>query len=146
MTPRAKRVGRGGGSHAHSLLTRPLSVHPVRPRLHSAISNGSPFAGYRKASPSLLIRDHSTRQSLGARHAIFSHHESLRNTELFTNPYHSALADQGNKDGEEYCVTNPKSDQPLPLRRLSMSSMVSDFVTCTPTVSHDFKNQRIYSS
>ena len=29
-----------------SLLTRPLSVHPVRPRLHSAISNGSLFAGY----------------------------------------------------------------------------------------------------
>ena len=35
------------GSPAHSLLTRPLSVHPVRPRLHSAISNGSLFAGYR---------------------------------------------------------------------------------------------------
>ena len=34
------------GSPAHSLLTRPLSVHPVRPRLHSAISNGSLFAGY----------------------------------------------------------------------------------------------------
>ena len=30
----------------HSLLTRPLSVHPVRPRLHSAISKGSLFAGY----------------------------------------------------------------------------------------------------
>ena len=27
-------------------LTRPLSVHPVRPRLHSAITNGSLFAGY----------------------------------------------------------------------------------------------------
>ena len=34
------------GSPAHSFLTRPLSVHPVRPRLHSAISNGSLFAGY----------------------------------------------------------------------------------------------------
>ena len=31
---------------AHSLLTRPLSAHPVRPRLHSALSNGSLFAGY----------------------------------------------------------------------------------------------------
>ena len=34
------------GSPAQTLLTRPLSVHPVRPRLHSAISNGSLFAGY----------------------------------------------------------------------------------------------------
>ena len=38
--------GMSTGSPAHSLLTRPLSVHPVRPRLHSAISNGSLFAGY----------------------------------------------------------------------------------------------------
>ena len=38
--------GMSTGSHAHSLLTRPLSVRPVRPRLHSAISNGSLFAGY----------------------------------------------------------------------------------------------------
>ena len=37
--------GTRGSSPAHSLLTRPLSVHPVRPRLHSAISNGSLFAG-----------------------------------------------------------------------------------------------------
>ena len=37
--------GMSTGSHAHSLLTRPLSVHPIRPRLHSAISNGSLFAG-----------------------------------------------------------------------------------------------------
>ena len=36
------------GSPAHSLLTRPLSAHPVCPRLHSAISNGSLFAGYKK--------------------------------------------------------------------------------------------------
>ena len=34
------------GSPARSLLTRPQSVHPVRLRLHSAISNGSLFAGY----------------------------------------------------------------------------------------------------
>ena len=34
------------GFPAHSLLTRPLSAHPFRPRLHSAISNGSLFAGY----------------------------------------------------------------------------------------------------
>ena len=34
------------GSPAHFLPTRPLSVHPLRPRLHSAISKGSLFAGY----------------------------------------------------------------------------------------------------
>ena len=39
--------GMSTGSPAHSLLTRPVSVHPVRPRLHSAISNGSLFAGYK---------------------------------------------------------------------------------------------------
>ena len=37
--------GMSTGSPAQTLLTRPLSVHPVRPRLHSAISNGSLFAG-----------------------------------------------------------------------------------------------------
>ena len=37
--------GMSTGSPAHSLLTRPLSVHPVRPRLHSAISSGSLYAG-----------------------------------------------------------------------------------------------------
>ena len=34
------------GSPEHSLLTRPLSVHPVRPRLHLAISKGSLVAGF----------------------------------------------------------------------------------------------------
>ena len=43
--------GMSTGSPAHSLLTRPLSVHPVRPRLHSAISNGSLFAGYLWVNP-----------------------------------------------------------------------------------------------
>ena len=38
--------GMSTGSPAHSLLTRPLSAHPVRPRLLLAISNGSLFAGY----------------------------------------------------------------------------------------------------
>ena len=38
--------GMSTGSPAQSLLTRPLSIHPVRPRLHSAISNGSLFSGY----------------------------------------------------------------------------------------------------
>ena len=39
------------GSPTHSLCTRPLSAHPVRPRLYSAISNGSLFAGYMLANP-----------------------------------------------------------------------------------------------
>ena len=38
--------GMSTGSPAHSLPTRPVSAHPVRPGLHSAIFNGSLFAGY----------------------------------------------------------------------------------------------------
>ena len=43
-------------SPAHSLLTRPLLIHPVRPRQHSAISNGSLFAGqFRGCQTTVLL-------------------------------------------------------------------------------------------
>ena len=92
--------GMSTASPAHSLLTRPLSVHPVRPRLHSAISKGSLFAGYTSANASQgLSRINKAPAKDSIKASKFARVTKLtriykgrmpRNLKVFTSPFMNA--------------------------------------------------------
>ena len=59
------------GSPAHSLLTRPLSAHPARPRLHSAISPETQPGACSQASTNMVAK-HKSLAGIGRFQKIFT--------------------------------------------------------------------------